>query len=227
MQAVELPTRVHSADEHCGSIFHIECLADAFAKGPFEEKEDAPLVSVTEPVLLPVTGKCPTCGPAAKVGPWSDVVRGVFRRADRMREELANQEKEAALREKRRQKEEERQAAIAAKKAEKEAARQAKADAKAQDKAGKAPVAARKRKVPGAAPPAGFISDSDSGDNEQQPAAEKPAAAHRRADGRLKLAAGTLKSIVPAQQAQDKSGLAPRTGLATAVPLGQNSSLHL
>ncbi|KDN42998.1 hypothetical protein K437DRAFT_155841 [Tilletiaria anomala UBC 951] len=131
------PSETHSKDKHCEHVFHLECLAKGFARDPAATSDSLSLSKVIEPTLLPVSGKCPGCGPSATIGSWSDVVRGVFRRQDRFEAELIGLAKKRAVEEKKQLKEAEKEAATQAKEAIREEAKRAKELEKSDKSVGK------------------------------------------------------------------------------------------
>ncbi|EPQ32164.1 uncharacterized protein PFL1_00361 [Pseudozyma flocculosa PF-1] len=96
--AIELRTSGSSdqgvGDHHCKSFFHLKCLAEHFLRSEAGGIDQ-------DAFILPAHGCCPSPqheAPSSKAEPvyWADVVRGVYRRRDRLELLLAVREKRAA-----------------------------------------------------------------------------------------------------------------------------------
>lgn len=78
-------------DSHCSEVYHLTCLADAYH--PCSTILTQATNDTEEPTILPLAGQCPGCvkarGTSAEEGSWAYVVRGMFRRKERMERELA------------------------------------------------------------------------------------------------------------------------------------------
>lgn len=81
-------------DSYCPALFHIQCLARHYTEQQSSEETA---------FLLPSHGRCPCCGVDGKeehLNIWIEVIRGVFRRAERLEKEIVKAELARAKEEK-------------------------------------------------------------------------------------------------------------------------------